>query len=139
VTPEPAVPKPDVPPADAVTEPWWQATRERRLLIQECASCGRRQHPPRNVCTGCGTPDPDWIQASGAAAVDAWTVVHRAPGAGIPVPYIVARVRLAEGPLLLSNLTGEPPGGWRCGSPVTIGWRPLADGRCLPIFSPLAR
>jgi uncharacterized OB-fold protein len=127
---------PELPPVDAVTYPWWQATRERRLLIQHCAACGRYQHPPRTVCIGCGKPGPGWVQAGGDGTVDAWTTVHRAPAPGIQAPYVVARVRLAEGPLLLTNLVGEPAGGWRCGAPVAVGWRPLEDGRCLPVFRP---
>jgi uncharacterized protein len=127
---------PELPPVDAVTAPWWEATREKRLLVQRCLACGGHQHPPRSICARCGHDDPGWVAASGVGTVDAWTTVHRAARPGIATPYVVARVRLAEGPVLLTNLVGEPPGGWRCDSPVNVGWHGLADGRHLPIFRP---
>lgn len=120
-------------PQDHVTEPWWDATRERRLLLQHCAACDRVQHPPRPVCTACGA-EPGWSDAAGTGGVDAWTVVRRSPGPGLDPPYVVARVRLTEGPVLLTNLPGTGP--YRCGQPVALDWRALPDGRHLPVFVP---
>ncbi len=123
------------PPQDPVTEPWWQATRERRLLLQHCASCERVQYPPRSVCTACVATELGWQEAAGIGEIDAWTVVRRSPGPGFDPPYVLARVRLAEGPVLLTTLPGSGP--YRCGQPVALTWRPLSDGRRLPVFAPL--
>lgn len=112
---------------------FWEATRERRLLIQLCRTCSRHQHYPRVLCTGCGGSELDFVEASGQGVVDSFTVVHRAPAAGFDPPYVVARVRLAEGPILLTHLVGERD--WACDQPVRLGWRPLPDGRHLPVFS----
>lgn len=129
---------PEVPAPDDVTGPWWAATGEHRLLLQRCAPCDHVQHPPRAVCTRCGTPDPGWTEASGRGVVDAHTVVHRAPRPGRPVPYVVARVRLAEGPVLLTNLDVPPADHdvLHTGQPVTVRWRDLPEGRALPVFVP---
>jgi uncharacterized OB-fold protein len=124
----------DVPGPDDVTAPWWEATRERRLLVQRCASCDGRQHPPRAVCIACGRTDAlEWLDASGAAAVDTWTVVHRSPLPDVATPYVIARVRLDEGPILLTRLEHEFE--WRIGDRVTVTWAALDDGRALPIFA----
>ncbi|MEU5882495.1 OB-fold domain-containing protein [Spirillospora sp. NPDC047279] len=123
-------------PADEVTAPWWDATRERRLTVQRCLECGHRQHYPRALCTGCGGTALDLAEVTGHGTVDAFTVVHRAPPGGPPAPYVVARVRLAEGPVLLTNLVGADPGSWCCDRPVRVDWRPLPDGRHLPVFAP---
>jgi uncharacterized OB-fold protein len=123
-------------PVDEVTAPWWEATREERLTVQRCLACGRLQHYPRALCTGCGGTDLDFTDVSGLGTVDSFTVVHRAPRPGLDVPYVVARVRLAEGPLLLTNLVDADPGSWRCDAPVKVAWRPLPDGRRLPVFTP---
>lgn len=121
---------------DALTAPWWEATRERRLLLQQCGNCAHVQHYPRRVCTSCGAVESyDWIEASGRGSVDTYTVVHRAPAPDIEVPYTVARVRLAEGPLLLTHLTGVPDDGSVIGAEVELRWRPLPDGRHLPTFT----
>lgn len=122
----------EVAPADEMTAAWWDATREHRLTVQECG-CGHRQHPPRAVCTACGDTDRlAQVDVSGAATVDTYTVVHRAPRADVETPYVVARVRLAEGPILLTRLPAEPT----IGDPVTVAWVDLPDGRALPVFTP---
>ena len=123
-------------PVDEVTAPWWDATRERRLTIQRCRECGHLQHYPRALCTGCGGTDLDFTDVSGLGTVDSHTLVHRAPRPGLETPYVVARVRLAEGPLLLTNLVDADPDSWRCDAPVKVAWRALPDGRHLPVFTP---
>lgn len=123
-------------PADSVTAPWWDATREGRLLVQRCDACGHTQHYPRNICTACGTLDPGYAEASGRGTIWSFTVVHRAPHPAFTPPYVVALVRLAEGPVLLANVVGAEPGALRCDMPVTLCWEDLPDGRKLPMFTP---
>ncbi|WP_169988613.1 MULTISPECIES: Zn-ribbon domain-containing OB-fold protein [unclassified Microbispora] len=123
-----------VPDPDEVTAPWWDATRRRVLLVQRCAACGHAQHPPRALCTACGSPrDLGWSEATGDGVVDACTVVERAMP-GFRPPYVVARVRLAEGVLLLSNVVAERPHDVGVGDTLRLDWRPLPDGRALPVF-----
>jgi uncharacterized OB-fold protein len=123
-----------LPPRDELTAGWWDATRARRLVVQRCVACGRLQHPPRPLCVGCLGEALEWTEMSGAATVDAWTTVARAPGPDFSPPYVEARVRLREGPLLLTRLVGPH---LHCGQAVTVAWSPLADGRHLPVFQPL--
>jgi hypothetical protein len=123
--------------ADAVTAPWWDATRERRLLVQRCRSCGHLQHYPRDICSACGALDPELVDASGHATVYSFTIVNRAPGPAFEPPYVVALVRLEEGPVLLTNIVGCPPEDVRCDMAVTVTWEDLPDGRRLPMFTPM--
>lgn len=121
------------PPPDEVTAPWWAATRDHRLLLQECRGCGHLQHPPRALCTACGsTSELAWHEASAVGTVDAATVVMRAPSPAFDAPYIVARVRLAEGPVLLTNIVETETA--EIGDRVRLAWRDLPDGRALPVF-----
>ena len=121
------------PTADAVAAAWWEATKQRRLIVQHCPACRRWQHPPRLLCTQC-SKSPEWQEVSGNATVDAWTQVSRPPPGGPPPGYVVARVRLEEGPILLTHLVGSDR--WQCGQPVQLTWQPLDDGRALPVFEP---
>lgn len=126
-----------VPPQDELTAPWWDGTRERRLLLQRCDACGEVQHHPRHVCLSCGaTHALGWVQSDGAGTVDTFTVVHRAPRPGLETPYVVARVRLDDGPVLLAWIVGDTGAlpDPRIGDLVRLDWSPLDDGRALPVF-----
>lgn len=123
----------DVPPPDEVTEPFWDATRSHTMTLQHCANCHTYQHPPRAVCISCSvTSELEQLAVSGQGVVDTFTVVHRSPRSELDVPYTIARVRLGEGPVLLTRL--EPSNGWTIGDQVAVSWIDLRDGRALPIF-----
>lgn len=118
---------------DDVTRPWWDATRQRCLVLQRCTACGAWQHYPRPLCLACGGTDLAFPPAAGTGSVWSFTVVHRAPSPDFDPPYVVALVRLTEGPVLTTALLGDPDS-WRCDEPVVVDWRPLPDGRHLPVF-----
>ena len=127
---------PEVPPPDDATVGWWAATSEHRLVVQTCRHCDHAQHPPRAVCVSCSATDGlELTDASGRGTVDSWTVVHRAPRPEVSIPYTIARVRLAEGPIVLTVIDGpdEPA----LDDPVQVAWFDLPDGRALPIFRPV--
>lgn len=130
---------PEVPQPDRITAPWWEATREHRLVVQVCEVCGHAQHPPRGLCIGCGSTEHlGWRESTGRGVVDSFTVVHRTPRPELEVPYVIARVRLEEGVVLLSRLEGQDPQSWRIEDRVKVEWVDLADGRALPVFVPAA-
>lgn len=111
---------------------WWEATRSRRLLVQECRACGRRQLYPRAMCVGCCGADLGWLEARGGGTVYSFTRSHRSPDSdAFRPPYVVAIVTLDEGPRLVTSVTG---GGIRCDARVRLGWNPVGDGRNLPVF-----
>jgi uncharacterized protein len=126
------VPGPAAPPDD-LSEAWWAAASEHRLTVETCA-CGHRQHPPRGVCTACSQTETLALsEVTGRGTVDSYTVVHRAPRPGVEVPYVLARVRLEEGPLLLTRLVGGVE--WAIGDAVALAWADLEDGRAVPCFT----
>ena len=114
-------------PVDETTAAWWDATRRRRLTVQRCAACGHHQHHPRPLCLRCGEPDPPLVDTSGAGVIETYTVVRRSSA-----PYAVAVIALAEGPRQGSNV--EPWQDAAIGAAVVVHWRPLEDGRNLPVF-----
>lgn len=124
---------------DSLTEPWWEATKQERLLLQRCTSCGNHQHYPRNLCTACSSTDLEYVPSGGRGEVYSFTVIHRSPNPAFDPPYVVALVRLNEGPVLLTNIVGIPPKDVRCDMRVRVVWEPLPDGRKLPVFTPAGR
>ncbi|MCA1711942.1 MAG: OB-fold domain-containing protein [Actinobacteria bacterium] len=124
-----------LPPVTSDTQAWWDATREQRLLVQHCTSCGVHQHYPRALCTSCGATDLTFDDATGTGSIISFTVVHRAPSESFAPPYVVALVRLDESVQLLTNIVAAPED-VRCDQPVTVTWEALDDGRHLPLFTP---
>lgn len=122
------------PVPDDVTQPWWDATRDRRLLLQRCTDCSHTQHYPRAVCTSCGAFSLDWIDATGRGWVDSFTVVHRAPHPALDTPYVIARVKLEEGPTILTRIVDTPESELRCDVPVRLQWTEIPGGYQLPVF-----
>lgn len=123
-------------PHDRTTAPFWDASRERRFVIQRCDACDAYQHYPRSFCISCEANDPPFVEASGRATIVSYSIVHRAPHPAFTAPYAIALVRLDEGPVLLTNIVTDDLDALRCEQRVTLTWEPLPDGRELPLFTP---
>jgi uncharacterized OB-fold protein len=124
------------PPISNLTKPFWDATREKRLVLQYCRADGRPVHYPREACPHCLGTNLEWRPASGRGVVYAFTVNH-VPGSATPekpLPYVVALVDLDEGVRMMTNIVGCEPKDVKVGMPVEVQWEPLSDGRHLPVF-----
>ena len=130
-----------VPPVSPLTEPYWAAARDGRLVVQWCQQCQSPMFPPRAHCPSCGSGDLQWRPASGAATVYSYTVAHRPPHPVLrqQCPLVVAIVELAEGPRLVTNIVGCDPGDVEVGMPVQVTFEPVDDSDVhLPVFAPIA-
>lgn len=126
------------PPVSAVSEPFWEATRERRLVLQRCGSCAGSVWYPRILCPACGAGDLEWRDADGRGTVYAVSVQHRAahPGLADRVPYAVALVDLDDGVRMMTNVVGCPAEDVHVGQRVRPTWERLSDGRHLLLHEP---
>lgn len=81
-----------------LSEPYWNAAKEGRLIAQSCSQCSQLRFPPSPICSSCGRMDYQWIELSGRARVSAWTVTHQTyhPDLAGEVPYTVLLVNLIE-------------------------------------------
>ena len=118
------------PPTSDYTEPYWEATRNRELLLQWCVPCAEPIHYPRQHCPHCLSTELDWRKAAGTGDVHAFTVDHRADR------RVVALVQLDEGARVMTNIVNCPPDEVRVGQPVQVTWEELADGRNLAVYEP---
>ena len=140
-----------LPEPNSDSEPFWDACNESRLLLQQCGACHEPQFYPRSLCAGCGASNLDWIEAGGQGEVVSFTIVRRAVTAAYDAdaPYVVALIRLAEGPTMMSNLVECDIETLQVGMPVEVVFRawgtadPDADSneqsvsQKLPVFKPL--
>jgi uncharacterized OB-fold protein len=118
--------------------PFWDATRERRLVIQWCTACSKPIFFPRAFCPHCDAPGSalEWRESNGRGNVYAVTVEHRPELMGATEPYAVALVELEEGVRLVGNIVNCPLDTVAVKMPVQITWEALEDGRHLPLFEP---
>ena len=127
-----------VPGMTELTAPYWDAARDGRLVVQECRACGQAWHPPLPRCPHCHSADLGWRPVSGNGTVYTYTVVRHPTHFAFAdkIPYVLALVELAEGPRLVTALTGIEPGEVQVGQPVHAVFREVADGVTLPYFEP---
>jgi uncharacterized protein len=126
------------PPASEAGAPFWEATRDRRLVLPWSTVTGEPVWYPRDVDPADPASPFEWREASGEGTVHAVSVQHR-PGPGRDPeagPYAVALIELAEGVRMMSNVVGCPPDEVVVGMPVRVTWHELSDGRNLPQFTP---
>lgn len=126
-----------LPETDGLAGHFWKEAAQGRLVLQHCQACGRHQHYARPHCTACGSRELVWVSASGRGKVWSHTTVHRGPYEDLPTPYVVALVRLEEGPVLLTQIVRTDPEQVRCDMPVELVFTPLRDGIQLPVFMPV--
>lgn len=120
-------------------EPFWAATTEERLLVQHCRDCGEFQYFPRPWCHHCASDDIEWTEAEGVGTVYSYTIVRTTvsnPEFAGDVPYVTAYVELAEGPRMLTMLTGCSPDAVERGMPVEVRFEHVTDDVALPLFEP---
>jgi uncharacterized OB-fold protein len=124
------------PPVSAASEPFWEATRVPRLVLQWCRSCERPVHFPREACPTCLGTELEFRPASVRATVHAVSVMAKPanPTMDGRGPYAVALVDLAEGVRMLTNVISDEPATVAVGDAVSVAWEPLSDGRHLPVF-----
>ena len=88
------------------TQPFWDGTRARRLMLPWCRACGEPHFYPRSICPHCLSADIEWRQASGRGKLHTYVINHR-PAKGFEAPYVIAVVELDEGPRMLTNVVTE--------------------------------
>jgi uncharacterized OB-fold protein len=130
---------PPAPLPDPLTQFFWDAAADGKLMIQRCNECGQHIHPPRPVCRKCLSTDLAPVEVSGRATLYAWTVAEQAfhPYFADKLPYVYATVELEEQRTkLITNIVGFPIDELRADMPVEVVFEPLTDTITLPKFRP---
>src|SRR5689334_16417423 len=128
-------------PAPVITpdnELYWAGAREGRLVVQECAGCGERHHPPRPLCPDCHSPDQVPLETAGTGTVYSYSLLHHPQNAAFEYPIVAVLVDLDEGPRILSAMPGLDPGAARIGMRVRVAFAPTRDGGQVPVFEQIS-
>jgi uncharacterized OB-fold protein len=126
-----------MPALTEVNEGWWLAARDRRLVIQSCASCGARHHPPRVMCPKCQSLELEFVESEGLGTVYSYALLHHPQHPAFTYPVPAALVDLDEGARVLSNVVGVDPHAIHIGMRVAVDFEPCGDDLAVPVFRPL--
>ena len=118
-----------LPESTELTEPFWSALKERRLVVQCCEECGALRFPPEPACYRCGSLRATWTPLSGRATLWSWTVAYPPllPYFAERAPWPVAVVQLEEGPRMVTNLIDVPVADYQIGMPLVADFEDV-DG-----------
>lgn len=110
------------------TPRFWREIDERYSLKGvKCGHCGDVLFPSRTLCPKCrhasyGKLTP--YKLRGLGKVEAVTTVHAPPaGFELQAPYVLALVRLEEGPRVTAQVVDTKPGNVTVGTPVRAVFR----------------
>ncbi|TET52345.1 MAG: Zn-ribbon domain-containing OB-fold protein [Anaerolineales bacterium] len=108
----------------------WRINPQRYRLVGEvCGGCDAKLFPPRDICPECQAPAQTPFAFSGKGEVYSYSTVYHAPrGFEEFAPYMVALVRLEEGPLVTAQLTDVDAEEVSIGMPVEMVTRKLQSG-----------
>lgn len=116
-------------------QPFFDAWADgERFLLHRCETCGRQEWPA-TCCVDHGLAPMRWVAASGRGTVDTFTIFYRAYSKELAdqVPYVVAVLRLDEGPYFHTRIVGTPPETVKTGMRVQLR---RGAGDPFPLFVP---
>jgi uncharacterized OB-fold protein len=123
------------------SQPFWDASKEHRLVLKKCSKCGYIDHPPYLYCTACHADEHEWIEASGKATLAAYAINYF----GVPfpfwadLPYVVALIDLAEGPRMISNIVECDFDELENGMELEVVYDDVSDEITLPKWRPVKK
>lgn len=110
--------------------PYWNGTKEKKLLIQFDKEVSRHQWYPRATSRFTGKHSQlEWREVKGEGEVYSFTIVRRArPPFQGHEPFFLAVVELPEGVQIMGNTVGITQDDMKIGLKVKPYWHPLPDG-----------
>jgi hypothetical protein len=110
------------------TRPFWEAARERRLVLQRCPRDGFFFYP-RSRCPSCLGSDWTWQEVAARGRVHSFTVdrVGHVPALRRHAPYAVAIIELEAGPRMTARLVDCDPDAVKVGMPVVAAFEDVED------------
>jgi len=108
---------------------WRRIKNVYNLVGRHCRTCGTKYFPPIPLCPKCRRKT-DFVdtQFSGLGKIYSHTIIHDPP-AGFKdlAPYVLALVRLDEGPLVLSQIVDVDHEHLKIGMSVQVVFRRIGD------------
>lgn len=108
----------------------WSAASRGVLLVPQCTSCGKSHWYPRPFCPFC-FGEVELQEATGRATLYSYS--HTIAGQS---SYVIAYVRLEEGPIAMTRIEDVDPAGLQIDMPLQVDFIAAENGQAVPIFKP---
>ena len=107
----------------------WRLKNQRyKLEGSVCPQCGEKYFPPRDVCPACKAHPLQPYRFNGNGIIYSFTVIYQATPRFEPyVPYVVALVKLEEGPMITAQITDIDVDSVSIGMPVEMVFRKISE------------
>lgn len=121
-------------------EPFWEATKTKKLMYQYCTSADKAVFYPRQISPYSLKDTLVWRESVGKGEIYAVTVVHKPtlPMYMQKVPYAVAIVEMDEGYRMMTEIVNTDVEKVKVGDRVKVTWEELSEGKNYPVFEPEA-
>ncbi|RKS78960.1 hypothetical protein BZB76_0398 [Actinomadura pelletieri DSM 43383] len=116
--------------------PYWDGLAAHELRLQCCDECGEYRFPDSEVCPRCLSGSFTWRAVSGKGRLWSWLRMHQrylSAFDGVR-PYLVAYIKLDEGPPVISTLV-DPPDELAFDLPVRAVFQPGFSDRTILKFA----
>ena len=125
-----------IPMPDELSQPFWDAVNEKRLVLQHCESCDRLQYPPKRSCLQCGSAEKlVWKEVEGKGHISTYILIEdgRLDRRMPDQPYNLALVTLDEEPRInfYSNLPGVSADQVPLGAAVEVMFEECGPGQLI--------
>ena len=122
------------PVSDEVSKPFWDACNDGRLVVQNCTTCNRLQHPPQKTCAECGSEhNLEFREMSGHGKIHGYCVSHDSRVMMLQAiqPFNLAVIELDDDPAIkmLSHLPGTPTDEIPVGATVQVEFEETYNGQ----------
>lgn len=125
---------------------FYDGCKNKELLIQQCADCGKFRFPPQRMCPDCNSLNSKWTPVSGRGKICTFTIIpHFEPRAvpmatwpedGYPILVIMVELPDAGNVHLISNMVNCKPEDIKVGMDVKVIFEQITDEFTLPKFEP---
>ncbi|OBG64700.1 OB-fold domain-containing protein [Mycobacterium sp. E3339] len=132
-----AAPRRPLPLITQDNEFFWASGADGTLRLQACNSCASLIHPPAPVCRYCRSLDVGVRAVSGKGTLAGFTINERFSLPGLPAPYVIAQVAIAEDPRvrLTTNIVECDPERLELGQQMEVVFEQVEDV-WFPLFRP---
>jgi uncharacterized OB-fold protein len=124
-----------------LTDGYWRAAHEGRLVVQRCGECGAHRWPPTWACYACQSTKWLWDDLPGTGTVFSFTWADSRPVLDSPL-YNISIIEVdgtqGEPVRIMTQVVEVGKDDLRCDLPVVVCFEPNDTETSVPMFKPRA-